>query len=450
MRRGTGSYIVALVAIAAMLMLVSLYAELRQNLAHYAKLAREDVESAREDISIRFNSTANTIDIVSSSEPSEATALIFVSDGHTYVHKLADPIPIRRDTSIDLSTISTYSKIKHAGKRVDEVCILTSNLNLFCTGENSEDLSVTLLNSVERIEKELVTLRTSIQSTIKEEVANVKNSVLNEVVQVYRSSRLLPVLASLMDQNDYLSITSHYMPVDSATITIPLRFRYLTFRMSYTVTRDGIHYTATLSSFGTLARSSGTIVPDRQGKYVDIIEFEKVLTSGPLRLRVGVEVKYFVKKGVYYGREAVALVPLIHVRYRIEPRDSSLYILSFWNENQFAALTSACDPQYTSNCRGFRGAWFESRLSVNGGVPHTRSYVVAKPKPLGSNGEHVYVLSKSIAFEYRYSESWNVDVDAGAWVYVGTQTRDTIVLYIPWPRDYSSYSSLVFLVESTG
>ena len=452
MRRGLGTYIIALVAVAAMLMLVSLYAELRQDLAHYAKLAREDVESAREEVSIEFNSTSSTIDVVSSSMPSRATAVILVSDGRAYVHRLPDPMPLHRGARINLSSVPLYSELKQEGKRVDRVCILTENLNLFCTDRDRDSVYAALLENVERVEREITSLRTLVQNTIEKEVAKVRNSVLKEVVQVYRSSRLLPLLASMMNEYDYLSITSRYIPVDSAVITIPKQYRYLMFSMSYRVGEDSVRYTATLydSDYRVLARSSGTIVPERQGKYVDVLRFEKTLVKGSLKLTISVDVEYFVKKGIVYARDAVALVPLIRVEYRIEPRDSELYLLSFWSKNQFTALTSACDPRYTPICRGFAGSWFEGRLSVEGKVPYMRSHVVSAPRLLGSKGDYVYVLSRALVFRYRYAESWNVDTDLGAWIFTGTWSRDTICIYVPWPPDYSSYSSLVFLVESTG
>jgi len=432
-RRAVGSYIIALVAALSMAMMIALYTELSHRLASYAETIRQGMAGVGERLSIELNISSSRLSVEPLTGSTDIVALIAVSRDGLYIHRFSKPVEVSGRISIDLTKIDAYRKAEKRG--LEKLCIVTRYLNLFC-----------------------IEAKDPIHELLNRYVSMIRNDIENSKRVAIESSKLYPLLAKLMSVDDYLRVSSSYTPVDVEKLTIPTDYRYFFYEMRYTVKDGYIVYRASLSTYSRthkqLNSSSGVIVFDRVGRYVDVISFRKEFRGGDVRLVIELYVKYFVKSGYYAGKEAVKLKPLIEVRYTIEVLDSSLNALMFWREDVFNALTSACNPDYTlRGCPGFRGAWIDGRESAFGyGAPPMIAEVVEVPQKFGSYRlssyeGYVYLLGKRFVFVYRYRVEYE---DPHLWVYIGVSTMDRIALYLPWPKDYRGYSSLLFLLRSVG
>ena len=427
-RRAVSSYVIALVAALSMVMMIALYTELSHRLTSYSETIRRGMAGIGERLSMELNTSSSRLSIEPLTGSTGIVALIAVSRDGPYIHRFSEPMEIRDRVSIDLTKIYAYREAKKRG--LERVCIVTKYLNLFCTGAEN-----------------------SIHELLDRYISMIRSDIENSKRVAIESSKLYPLLAKLMSVDDYLRISSSYIPITVEKLTIPTDYRYFFYEMYYTVEDGYIVYSTALSTYSrtrkSLNHSSGVITFDREGRYVDIISFEKEVRGNNARLVIELRVKYFVKGGYYFGKKAVKLEPLIEIRYTLEILNSSLNVLTFWGEELFSALISACNPEYTQQgCPGFSGKWIDGRESVSGyGAPPMIAEVVEVPQKLGSHEGYVYLLDKRFVFVYRYRAKYN---DPHLWVHVGTSTMDRIALYLPWPKDYRSYSSLLFLLRSVG
>jgi len=406
---------VALVATASMIMLITLGTVIGANLERYALLAREIAESGTEFLELELEDSSLVID----RGDAYAIALIYICRDKVSIVSLDSPIHLSSGYRMVLEELKGYSAVE---EELEAVCVVTDKLNLFCSPP---------INS------------TATPSEIQELMDE-----MEELEDLASGGVYAALLAKMLSTSDYLSIVNNYIPIGYSEAVYEWWLRYLGIAASFRISDDGdrVYYTVSICYrfWHDCQKFSGEIATGCGfSKSVKLGNYSKKIRYGDTLLLTNIEVYYrIIRPDCSY---ILFLLPSVYVSYTTKPAINGLKIVQFFEPKHYTFMT-----RIYSRYSGAPGVFASLDIAYRDDPP-VYIEIVSKPSTRATeDGTYIYTQPlNSVEFRYRFY----VD-DAYRWSYckfrAGEETYQTMGIYIPMPYDYNPFKSIVVLVKPWG